>query len=107
MNIESQILTNAKALISDPQRWIKRRNACTKSGVTVSSCDPRAWAFCSEGAVYRSAFDLKADHGDTLKAIRALSCYVHLAIMNFNDDPDTIHNDVLSVFRVAIASCNS
>jgi hypothetical protein len=49
-----EILTAARALLAEPERWTQREYARNSSGFPVGACDPSATCFCMIGAIKRA-----------------------------------------------------
>lgn len=98
----TKILQEARALILDPEHWIRGTMARTKRrGIAVPARDPRATCFCASGAIRRASGDapyFRAE-GVLLDAMRGTG------VMSFNDRPgriSKIHAEVIAAFDAAI-----
>lgn len=102
------LLKKAKALISDPNAWIRGHAGTDKSGLPVRANHPDACRWCALGALWKAA-----DY-DTREAIyceivdaevcleSALGVSLITGIARYNDDPETTHTDVMSLYDRAI-----
>jgi hypothetical protein len=95
-----ETLRDAKALIDTPAKWTQHADARRSNNIPCSYANPDAICFCIVGAVWRAsgkpfskAFHLV--HGQAQKEGRH--------VVQFNDHPDTSHNDVMAFFDRAIA----
>ena len=112
-----EILKAARQVIEKPEHWTQGQYARTAENAGVSYSNPRAFCFCSQGAI------LKASHDQSLKgtaefsynkddlvpeideAITRLDQFcVGGGIEQFNDAPGRTHAEVLAKFDEAIAS---
>lgn len=91
MTTTAEVLRDAKALIADPDRWIKGRNQMILDG---RKC------YCSVGAIEAAAQD---DSAYTAAWI-ALHDSLYTWPAQFNDSPKTTHADVMAAFDRAIAA---
>ena len=99
MNESTIILTKAKNRISNPNAWMK--------GAYSNQMDdtyPTCW--CSFGAVDSVAADLKSDYATNRNVLTLLIQSIpdgHIRnVINYNDDPETTHTDVMEMFDRAI-----
>jgi len=113
MKTVKQVLTEARELISDPERWTTGIYAVDADGNDVVSTDPKACKWCSIGAVYNKAFlsCLPSDEEYTLaarseSALRRGAFEVHKenAITLVNDKMG--HGASLQMFDKAIELCD-
>jgi hypothetical protein len=86
------LLRAAKALISDPDKW-------TQDGLYITPCG----CMCAQGALNRSfwASDYNEDVVDQAtqyltKTLKNIDLYAY--ITKYNDDPETTHADIMSLF---------
>lgn len=96
------VLRKALALITDPSRWIKGDYAQTRDGARAEVGTRKAYKFCARGAVTQAG-DTASAHNAITRAARLLSDGFNLSagVIGFNDT--RTHEDVLSLFDVAIA----
>ncbi len=92
------VLVAARALIAAPERWCKGAVARTQGGLPTTPCDPRAVAWCANGACICVA------PNDRLrwKALDALQESSFRPVPSANDAPSTTHADILALFDKAI-----
>lgn len=100
----ADILREAKALISDPEKWIKGADALAdrNDDVTTDALyarDESASCFCAGGAIQRLGNGAVMVHA--LHAFAGVhgERFAHI----FNDRPSTTHEDVMRTFDLAIA----
>lgn len=98
-----EILKAARALIDTPEKWTRGVYARDLAGGDVHPSDDRAVCFCSKGALMRIA----GLGDDYTKAREKLSEHVGAYIVQFNDDPERTHPEVLAAFDAAIAATPS
>lgn len=110
-----KILLAAKKLIADPKSWLKGDYATTKRKKSVAIFSEDAACFCSMGALFRARSDSYGSGAVTREKInkynnacRALNVAIKEVsptadnIVQFNDDPSTLHSDVIFAFNKAI-----
>lgn len=98
-----QILEEARALISAPSAWIKRDLARDRHGDVVAPDGQSAYCWCAVGALQK-VDDAGVEQHEALDRLRDSLGLAHRDVAEFNDDPRTIHADVLALFDRAIAS---
>lgn len=91
-------LRAARALISDPAKWIQGDSARDGGGYTVSPRSSGAVQFCAVGAMERVSFGEKS-YGTLEHAAGLLGGFT----TDYNDDPTRTHDDVMWMFDLAIA----
>lgn len=104
----TDVLKQAKALISKPERWAKGNSARDKYGRACSTKNPAAASFCVLGAFQRVRLD--GYYCDKNKRARKLFREAinkdhpefDLDIPKFNDAPVTTHKDIMHTFDIAI-----
>ena len=100
MKTTVETLRDAKALIDTPAKWTQNANARRSDDSDCSSAHPDAVCFCIVGAVWRAS-------GETFsKAFHLVHWQAQKEgrhVVQFNDHPDTSHNDVMAFFDRAIA----
>ncbi len=101
-----KFLTEARVLIQDEKSWCKKSPARNKRGIGVFVDSPEACQFCAIGALAKVA---EANHGRFENNLVYTMALDHLSkqlewrpITDFNDDPKTTHQDILSLFDKAI-----
>ena len=104
MMTTAEHLRAAKALIDTPEKWTRKVSARDKNLKPASASDKRACIFCSVGAVWR-VFDGVLDDPAVLPCELCLERSLPSGfddISAYNDDPDTTHPDIMSLFDRAI-----
>lgn len=97
----SEILTQARDLISDPARWTRGVYARDAEGRETASRSESAVCWCVHGAIRKvtgSVYDTLFSGRYAQAALPEGYSEVH----EFNDDPKTTHSDVLALFDRAI-----
>lgn len=101
-----QYLIEARELIRDEKNWCKKVPARNKKGISVYVDSPEACQFCALGALAKVA---EANHGRFENNLIYSMTLDYLSkqldwrpITDFNDDPKTTHQDILSLFDKAI-----
>lgn len=115
------LIRDTAAMLQNRDCWIKREPARSANGQSVSPLSPKASCWCLHAMLDRmvglSGYPASAERAHSLaKAIvaRAISrkrkdvlagrtSYCSAIIIAFNDDPDTTHDDLLSVLVRAYA----
>jgi hypothetical protein len=89
-------LRKAKALISDPVNW-------NNDGDYFKDGDPDTGCMCVYGAIH-VALDPSHHIGETEKLFDDLFKSLHLPykLIDYNDHPDTTHDDIMALFDRAI-----
>jgi len=100
--IETLILKKARELISDPDRWTKGEMARTMFGASVSANDSKATCWCVMGAIHHETKDDPFLAGSVYQMVRAQ--LQGRSVSEFNDDPNTTHEAVMTLLDKAIAS---
>lgn len=90
-------LVGAKALLSDPTRWIKNALALDKRGELVIPESASAVSFCAIGALDHVGFDHRALWTLTAATPRK-------NIPRYNNAPMTTHSDIMALFDRAISA---
>jgi hypothetical protein len=94
-----ETLRDAKALIDTPAKWTQNADARRSNNIPCSYANPDAICFCIVGAVWRAS-------GEFSKAFHLVHWQAQeegRRVTQFNDHPDTSHNDVMAFFDRAIA----
>lgn len=111
----AKVLTDAKALIAEPDHWTKGSFARKgQDGIGIAPNDPNATCYCSFGAIMcvtsyntpASIFDEMGKIATRLLAERDPAIEVDPGknpIVFFNDHPTTTHEDVMLLFNQSIA----
>lgn len=99
-------LIQARELIQNEKNWCKLAPARNKSGACTYLDSPEACKFCAIGALAKVA---EANNGRFHNNLVYSMTLDHLSkqldwksITEFNDDPKTTHQDILSLFDKAI-----
>lgn len=116
----NQILIRARELIADPYHWLQGEYAQDVCGQGLDPWDDDVSCMCLVGAVDRAAVelgivtkpddcdDLRFEHVETAEpvqeAIQALQDALGPSglVSDFNDDPHTLHEDVITLLDRAI-----
>lgn len=101
-----EILKSARAILSNPDHWIKDDMAKDKNRKSVETSDPEACSFCTLGALRRAAgitFRNSNAYTDARVAIREELPNNTVSIACYNDRVSTTHADVLGLFDRAIS----
>lgn len=106
-----QLLIDTRALIADPQHWLRGVYATDAKGATCGEWQPQATCFCLQGAASKAIIDRGAQFGsdeyyDHLDAMSQLVPWPRVngdpqAWETFNDQAS--HNAVLALLDRAIA----
>ena len=109
------VLSNAKKLISVPERWTKVESAKASDGSSVGADSPIACSWCAHGALKKACHDYSGtqegsnllffgEDGLFVKALRYLRLCSPRSegVIVFNDNPDTSHSDVLKLYDDAL-----
>lgn len=97
----SKILQAARKKIEDPANWTKHAPARDSDGCLVDPKNSHATCWCTVGAFY----SVTPDYDDFLKTVKFVNTIlpdVYEKISDFNDHPETTHDQVLSLFDRAI-----
>ena len=57
-----RVLADARAIIADRRRRLRRSEAITAQGVDCDACDPAAARFCAVGALINAAYGITGNH---------------------------------------------
>jgi hypothetical protein len=66
---DSDLLRNAKSLISNPERWCQGAHSLRANGAHCLGSDPDAVAWCAGGAVWRIGSDNPAVRDEALRIL--------------------------------------
>lgn len=95
-----EVLTEARALIARPDRWVQGGSAMNLRGAFCSALSPAAVCWSADGVVLRAA---KGDIDDTYVARRCLKQAVDTdSLIDWNDAEGRTHAEVLAAFDAAI-----
>lgn len=113
----ADILRKAKSLIPTPAQWTKGHFARDSFGNIADPHDSKARCYCAMGAVQAATFTIgmhftseeDAAEGALETALGTLDdCgLTHGCVPDFNDHPDTTHEQILRLFEVAIAAAEA
>ena len=103
-----KILTEARSLIADPERWTQFKGAIDARGFAVDPTDPDAYCWCASGAIEKASGGM-VHHASRL-LLGACSRRMQEACVDiFPHEPSYItvndhgtHADILKVFDRAI-----
>jgi hypothetical protein len=95
------VLTRARELLADEQRWCKRSFARTWLGVPVPAQSALARRYCALGAIMRAGRRFGLPVND---ARRALEWQTVRPIPDWNDERRRTHGEVIAAFDAAIAT---
>lgn len=108
MSNVKQILTSARALIE--QGWAQSSYARRADELTVDVLNEHAVCFCMVGSVLRAsnvscaAYD-RDEFPDVAEALNVIRLAINsFPIVQFNDSPNRVKEDVIAAFDRAIAS---
>jgi len=95
------VLTRARQLIDDEQRWCRRTYARGWRGLPVPVQSSAAYRFCAVGALLRAGRELGLPVED---ARNALEWQTVRPVQDWNDDPARTHREVIAAFDAAVAA---
>lgn len=101
-----QVLITARAILASPSSWTKGEAARTENDLPTWVDDLQATRFCVVGAIRRAIFVLygsPTQHRITAQVLGALG-FNEPDCMDWNDDPDRTHAEVLALFDAAIST---
>jgi hypothetical protein len=98
-NTAVAVLTRARDLISEEQRWCKRAFAVTWLDIPVTTGSRYARRFCALGAIKRAGHELGLPVNE---ASRALEWQTVRPVPDWNDDKVRTHAEVVAAFDAAI-----
>lgn len=101
------LLTDVRELLSDPERWTQCRNAQDENGLSVPVKSIHAKCFCLFGAIERLADKYGGRRANALSCLeRAIMMGDYNSyrgnIIDFNDDSNRLHHEVIKVLDTAI-----
>lgn len=99
-NTAVAVLTRARDLISEEQRWCKRAFALTWLDIPVTTGSRYARRFCALGAIKRAARELRLPADDAQAAFERQTGH---SVPDWNDDKSRTHTEVVAAFDAAIA----
>ena len=98
----TEVLTEARNLISDPKRWTQGAYARDAAGLRTEWDSPNAVCWCTIGAIGKAAEVASEHHPLVVRAIKQLKRAIgDRSISRFNDSH--IHAQVMNGFDKAIA----
>lgn len=103
-----ELLEHARELLSEPARWTQNALARTAENEVANGYDPNAICWCLYGALQHAAgvSDVIAAETYIAEQLDALgwerSEFDDDTITNWNDDPERIHQDVLTLLDECI-----
>ena len=111
----ADILTKARNVISQEENWTKKYFARDSLGNPIPVEEAEAKCFCAVGAMYKvCAVRIKTDESFIDNFQQLLTAEIpenkdrryadHQNIINYNDDSNTSHKQILEVFDRAIAT---
>lgn len=99
-----EMLTKARGLISQEEKWTQGAFARDHKGEAVNEYETGAVQFCALGALNRIEYDTRAEDPAVSVAVKSLRAAISgRRLMTFNDDFQTAHADVMAAFDRAIA----
>ena len=104
MNTVTELLIEARDLISEPGRWTQGVYACDALGYAIDWGSPEAVCWCATGAICKAAESIQ-EHGKRRALIERATVELRIAIGHngvtaFNDH--RTHAEVLAAFDRAI-----
>ena len=109
-------LSRALSIIENPNNWIKNTEAIDANKESVLPEDPTAVKYCLIGALEKSSYELFPDITryaivveaekqieDMIEKIPTIKEYL-LGLEEFNDAPETKHEDVIHILEKTIAN---
>jgi len=90
----------ARNFISDPERWTKGTSARSINGVPIHPLNHNATCWCSFGAIEKVVSD---SNRRLVHDICWLTKYTGVSYIEYNDLPETTHEDIMKMFDGAIA----
>ncbi|WP_037500667.1 DUF6197 family protein [Sphingomonas jaspsi] len=108
------LLIRVREILADPEHWTKDSFARDDNGYFIDPTEPVARCFCLDGALIRAAHELHPEvntsnpyrFGEYRDAADRLSNFAGRNHLQFNDDPETTHADVLALIDKAIANAD-
>lgn len=104
--LKSEILINAKNLISDKKHWCKKTEAKDSSGHPVSVYSEKAVRWCALGAIKRVYPEFSL-FKEGWAAIQLMTKYIpdnYPTITEYNDYPSRTHEQIMKWFDKAISA---
>lgn len=101
MKTDKQLLIEGRAIISNPDNWVRLDFAKNAEGFAVDENDEGAVCFCSWGALSRAQGHFVDSNSSVLNT---LSIAMGDSVANFNDTHT--HEEVLAAWDKAIASAS-
>lgn len=108
---EERLLIFARKLISRPQHWTKGSYARDEKGISLPrECRQFAYCYCAVGATMKAADSLNLSSAAQSARIRLAQVInnstdsLNTSIIDYNDDVERTHAEILELFDNAIAS---
>ena len=107
------VLSKTLQTIKDPNNWTKSFEAITKNGIDVRPEDPEATTYCLYGALRKTLIEMNVIGDRKLymnvfneieKNILHETGPLKDPIFDFNDAPETKHEDVIHILEKTIAN---
>lgn len=98
------VLITARGFIDTPEKWTKGLPAKDAEGFATSPHDAFAVCFCALGAIEKAARIVKKDHAS--QVCRFVGDVISKRLVDFNDNMNTTHADILEVFDKVIAAAS-
>jgi hypothetical protein len=106
----AEVLAAALSEISDQSNWCQGSIFVLRDGTRVQDPDDvkifphdAFYKWCSEGALYFATFWQGRSWKIALQAVCLLESYTHMPLADWNDRSGRSHEDVLELFRRALA----
>ena len=113
------ILTDGKAIISNPDQWGKRANGFNANGVSIAPVSPKACRWCAYGTLNKARYDggysrraLNLARRELANVIQPLVDKSSISfgalfsiITSYNDAERINHAEIMEVFDEAIENC--
>jgi hypothetical protein len=103
------VLRDTRKILQERQHWTQCVSAADRNGQVVDTLDDRAFCFCLIGAIDRAIQPYKIEaSGVTDKILNAISAlkfnreFAYISIIDFNDDSNRKHEEILQVLDKAI-----
>jgi len=101
------VLREARALISAPERWTQFALARDQFGRKVEFASKDAASWCAAAAIFVVCEKAVIKHGICDTATALVEKAVGRDIVFWNNDPQTRHSHILAGFDTAIANCEA
>lgn len=102
------VLDAVRDVLANPERWARRELAYNRLGEPVEPREPEATCWCLQGAINRVTDNRTAQniaHHELRKTLfeRGTHLAIPSAAVEFNDNPNTTHVDILQLIDDTIA----